>query len=107
MDIFDRLKRIRVYRQLRQKDIADWYGISVQSWGNKERGKEGGFGLAEIKLFLEKANIDPRYLFGAIENIEDADLLRKILEKLFTAHPDECRQLIGTGIIEERYFDDI
>ena len=76
MDIFDRLKRIRVYRQLRQKDIADWYGISVQSWGNKERGKEGGFGLAEIKLFLEKANIDPRYLFGAIENIEDADLLR-------------------------------
>ena len=44
---------------------------------------------------------------GAREFPEDADLLRKILEKLFTAHPDECKQLIGTGIIEERYFDDL
>jgi hypothetical protein len=38
---------------------------------------------------------------------EDADLLQEILEKLLLMHPGECRQLIGTGIIEEDYFDNI
>jgi len=44
---------------------------------------------------------------GAKEFPEDANLLREILEKLLIAHPDECRKLIGTGIIEEDYFCDI
>lgn len=42
---------------------------------------------------------------GAKEFPEDANLLRGILEKLFIAHPEECKKLIGTGIIEENYFD--
>lgn len=44
---------------------------------------------------------------GADDFPEDANLLREILEKLFLLHPDECQRLIGTGIIEESYFDDI
>ncbi len=43
---------------------------------------------------------------GAEEFPEDADLLRAILEKLLISHPEDCRQLIGTGIIENGYFDD-
>lgn len=38
---------------------------------------------------------------------KDAESLQIILEKLFTIHPKECRKLIGTGIIEEDYFEDI
>ena len=44
---------------------------------------------------------------GAHDFPDDANLLQEILEKLFSLHPDECRQLIGTGIIEESYFDNI
>ncbi len=38
---------------------------------------------------------------------EDAELLENILFRLFNAHPDECCKLIGTGIIEEDYFDSL
>jgi len=44
---------------------------------------------------------------GANDFPEDTNLLQEILEKLFSFHPDECRRLIGTGIIEEEYFDKI
>ncbi len=43
---------------------------------------------------------------GASDFPEDANLLQEILEKLFSLHPDECLQLIGTGIVEESYFDE-
>lgn len=36
---------------------------------------------------------------------EDAALLKEILERLFINNPDECKKLIGTGLIEENYFD--
>ena len=35
---------------------------------------------------------------------EDAELLRRLLSRLRRQHPDECRDLIATGIIEEDYF---
>jgi len=38
---------------------------------------------------------------------EDADLLRDVLTRVFSACPNECRRLIGTGIIEESYFEPI
>ena len=38
---------------------------------------------------------------------EDAVVLRQVLAELFTKHPDACQKLIGTGIIEENYFDDL
>ncbi len=38
---------------------------------------------------------------------EDADLLRDILNKYFVENPERCICMIGTGIIEEGYFDEI
>jgi hypothetical protein len=40
---------------------------------------------------------------GASEFPEDAILLRKVIEKLLTENPEDCKKLIGTGIIEEDY----
>ena len=42
---------------------------------------------------------------GASEFPRDAVLLRKVLEKLLSDNPDDCKKLIGTGIIEEDYFE--
>lgn len=36
---------------------------------------------------------------------EDAKLLEDVLVKALSAAPDEAIKLIGTGIIEESYFD--
>ena len=42
---------------------------------------------------------------GKSEFPEDAELLREVLTKALSVVPDECMRLIGTGIIEESYFD--
>ncbi len=42
---------------------------------------------------------------GASEFPEDTILLRKVIEKLLTENPEDCKKLIGTGIIEEDYFE--
>jgi hypothetical protein len=42
---------------------------------------------------------------GKSEFSEDTDLLKDVLKKVLTAFPDECMRLVGTGIIEESYFD--
>jgi len=44
---------------------------------------------------------------GASEFPEDAILLRKVLEKLLTENPEDCKKLIGTGIIEDDYFEQL
>ncbi len=44
---------------------------------------------------------------GKSEFSEDADLLKDVLKKVLTAFPDECMRLVGTGIIEESYFDQL
>ncbi len=36
---------------------------------------------------------------------EDAESLRNVLARLFIAHPLSMIELIGTGIIEEDYFE--
>lgn len=36
---------------------------------------------------------------------EDAELLREVLTKALSAVPDECMRLVGSGIIEESYFE--
>jgi hypothetical protein len=38
---------------------------------------------------------------------EDSVVLKEVLEKLLINNPDECKKLIGTGIIEDSYFDDL
>jgi hypothetical protein len=38
---------------------------------------------------------------------EDTNLLRDVLARVLSASPDECMRLVGTGIIEESYFEPI
>jgi len=38
---------------------------------------------------------------------EDAELLKEVLTKALCTVPEECMRLVGTGIIEESYFDPI
>ncbi len=42
---------------------------------------------------------------GREEFPEDAELLREVLRKALCACPRECMMLVGTGIIEESYFE--
>lgn len=42
---------------------------------------------------------------GKSEFPEDAVLLKKVLAKALNAVPHECMRLVGTGIIEESYFE--
>lgn len=77
VDIFERIRNIRKHRGLTQKEIAEWYHISEASWGRKEKGKEGGFGPAEIELFLQKTHMSSSYLFGETDSLEEADLTKE------------------------------
>jgi len=36
---------------------------------------------------------------------EDAELLREVLSKALKVVPDDCMRLVGTGVIEESYFE--
>lgn len=36
---------------------------------------------------------------------EDSVLLKDVLKVILVAFPDECMRLVGTGIIEETYFE--
>jgi len=36
---------------------------------------------------------------------EDSELLKDVLTEALSAVPSECKKLIGTGIIEESYFE--
>ncbi|MCF7791804.1 MAG: hypothetical protein K9M56_07385 [Victivallales bacterium] len=38
---------------------------------------------------------------------EDAELLKSVLYDLLLSSPENCKKLIGTGIIEEDYFKKI
>jgi len=42
---------------------------------------------------------------GKSEFPEDAELLKEVLTKAMSSVPDECMRLVGTGTIEESYFD--
>lgn len=42
---------------------------------------------------------------GKSEFPEDAKLLKEVLTRLLSAAPDECMRLVGTGVIEESYFE--
>jgi len=41
------------------------------------------------------------------ENEEDILILRKVLENSLKKNPEGCKMLIGTTVIEERYFNKI
>lgn len=42
---------------------------------------------------------------GKSEFPDDTILLKNVLTKALSAAPDECMRLVGTGIIEESYFE--
>lgn len=42
---------------------------------------------------------------GKSEFPEDAELLKEVLAKALNSVPEECMRLVGTGIIEESYFE--
>jgi len=42
---------------------------------------------------------------GRAEFPEDAELLKEVIEKALIAVPNECMRVVGTGIIEEDYFE--
>ncbi len=42
---------------------------------------------------------------GKADFPEDAEILKEVLTKALNAVPDECMRLVGTGIIEESYFE--
>lgn len=44
---------------------------------------------------------------GKSEFPEDAELLRTTLSLILSKFPDECMRLVGTGIIEESYFEPV
>lgn len=51
--------------------------------------------------------ISDEWTGNTVDNKEDVELLRQILENTLKTNPSECRKLIGTIIIEEDYFDEI
>lgn len=84
MDIvFERLKDIQKRRDLKNKQIAEWYPkFGAAAFGRKSKGEEGGFGLREIKKFLDETEVDAAYLFDQIEDFEEADLRKKAVQDL-------------------------
>ncbi len=44
---------------------------------------------------------------GKSEFPEDAELLKEVLVKALSAVPDQCMRLVGSGIIEESYFESL
>ena len=42
---------------------------------------------------------------GKSEFPEDAELLKDVLTRALSAIPEDCMRLVGTGIIEESYFE--
>ena len=44
---------------------------------------------------------------GKTDFPEDAELMRQCLEEALTERPNLCHKMIGTGIIETDYFEDL
>ncbi len=90
MTVFERIVYARKQREITQKTVAGWLGITDASYGRKERGKEGGMGPAEIEMLIERLQVDARFIFGQVDSWEQADLTnpnrenvdRKVLEAI-------------------------
>ena len=70
----ERIQQVRKYRSLTQDEVAEWFGLSGASWGRKERGKEKGLEPDMLLIFIEKTQIDPRFIFGQIDSLDAADM---------------------------------
>lgn len=99
MGIADRMRQIREYRKLSQETVAAWFDMTKQAWGRKERGEIRGFSPDDFELYLNKTEIDARWLFGQMDGpIEDADLRRREREIHYddlVTEVREMRQQIG------------
>ena len=63
--------------------------------------------LEEMHLWAEaiSARISDEW-HGSFDFKDDASTLRDVFYSLLIKNPDELAKLIGTGIIEENYFED-
>ena len=62
--------------------------------------------MSTLKIFAKAISIRIADEWnGASDFPEDAELLCEVLDKLLTENPEGCKKLIGTGIIEEDYFE--
>ena len=75
MDTIERIKIARKYRGYSQAEMAALFNIAPPSWGRKEAGKIAGFSPQDFKRFLDKVEIDARWIFGQVDGpIEEYDL---------------------------------
>lgn len=65
----ERMRIVREERGLSQDTVAEWFGISKQAYGKKERGEADGFSPEDFAVFVEKTEIDARWLFGQLGDI--------------------------------------
>ena len=72
----EKLKALRTYYRMTQKDVAEHMGISQQTVASWESGRTEP-NVAAIKTMIEYFNISANYLFGDESGLED------------TAHPPQ------------------
>jgi len=75
-EVYDRLRTARKFRGKTQEDIAGLFGWKKQTYGAKENGNEGGLNPDRLKVVLDELQIDARYIFCQIDDIEKADLTK-------------------------------
>lgn len=98
-DLMGRLREIREYRHLSQEQVAEWFGITKQAWGKKERGESDGFSPKDFETILKKTDIDARWLFGQVPEgtpIQEADLRNKKNEYSYSDLVAEVREIKQT-----------
>ncbi|MFS0815431.1 hypothetical protein ABC382_00485 [Lysinibacillus sp. 1P01SD] len=60
--IANAVKQIRVEKEIQQKEIANWLGISVSSYCMKERGNRPFLG-EELEIIIDNLEIDSNRIY--------------------------------------------
>jgi len=72
-ELGDKFVTVKTYRKLRQEDIAAALGISRPKVSALEKHGQGAT-YETIDLYCRQYRIDPRWFFGQLQTIEEADL---------------------------------
>lgn len=72
-DPMKRIIKVRKFRELTQKDMANLFNITKSAWSSKERGTIAGFSFLDIQKILNFLDVDANWVFGQIDcSIEEA-----------------------------------
>ncbi len=95
LGIIERIILIRKYRNLSRAEVGSWFNMSDRAWGKVERGETRSLNFNNLQLFLERTQIDARWLFSQIDvPIEEADLRLRGPERSLTQQMiDEIQEL--------------